>query len=1409
MAQPVTYGPMSLQMGGVTSAVDDLVHGYETLVTSLPTLSRTVMSVHAETEEMAKSLQHRTRALVDGYEYLNGLSTQMPELLLEAAATHRATLQEAMQVMGPDAEGMASQQAALDRLRGELAAISHERVIMDVLTRPAINETKRLAVLALQAELITRQPDRDRGPRPPDRQGHIGRARGQTSLTSRRHGAGTGVDAVTGNATEIMAYAGAGSSNALVSDQALLSGHIQIPKYVPGRREPGTVSGPNGAGKGGTGAESDPVGLALTSMEAGQGAVLARAVSGRMVPSVRRGSLPEELQHLNTTPSPAITASAFDRSMRPKKQPKQLDKRIAQRMAQRMAQTDEEVAALRGELRTAQSMYGKQQGKAYDKLRSIVLALQHRNNDKDLALLAAVENIMKEALGTTGRRDARDAQREQEVLEALQYLLVKEANRKPPRPQAPPRPPVQEYRVLHAAPPLEPVVISVVVPDREPLAPVPAPAPAPVPAPVLAPALVPTPVPQVVVQEVVQVPGCERELIELMQSVVQAQQRTTQGNQALILSLIHERQTEPPPPLPPALPEPVALPEPAPEPEPLPEAVAEPEVEAEPDVEVEAEPEPEPFPSYLTALGEVVLGGLLLTGPYATLPAVVAAGDRPVLRPTLGQVKAQTVMLVQTQEAVDTGVAEAATPASSAGLVTTSAALTTVVTTTEVSDRLPVLRVPVAGASFSGTSNTALPRTLAHVLEAGGVRDASGEGAGAIGGAERVWTGGAGGAEGRGEPPHMRRVASAFTLRQLNRAPQMWTNAPVSPSPAFASVPTATSAAPTVGSTLTVPVSPVPSAPLTEELISQRVAEGVQLGLREALRLLKWGVEGRSRNDKRSNRSRINSTGGGGGEGVGVVYGPRDTHPTEGRRVIRWTSTQGDKGEMAVGGVRGVSGVVGSVGASGAGAVGGAGAGAGGNSDVIRDMEESRRLALSLLQKDECSDSLSLDADYVYQHQPKGGGDRSVSSLEDEGARPLLRTLQPSEAERRKRELFGEPGEDGQGPDVFLAEGSGGIGARRGGAGVAGEAWVPLVSRVMEQSATEEVLGGQIRDAGGFGDSTRRYRGGSGGSGNSDGDSDGGGGGDELWAVDANAPLVSPGPDPAMRLLQLGQMQGGLVRTRLGADARAVFDERGGGEGDDFSSLHSRMGASQSLASLATDSGDLDPAWGGTQEPLGPGVGGGAGGVGVNAATDGTGKPLLSAVDRPVRREVGGGYGDGVYGAYGQGTQGNRGESYAAGHRSVSASGSSSSVGSGVGGGVSGIPSGIPYYKQHRAYARARGEQSSSEYNADAGGGVLAAHHMLSVLEMHQPANYARADARRALANPILGYTGYRGRMGFNGRDSGASSGVDASASVDADSSLDFTGSSVDSSLAGGGRLLRVGGASGGKGGGSMRRAWK
>lgn len=52
-------GPLSMEMGAITGAVDDLVSGYESLVTALPDVAQRVSDIQNGTEDMAKRLEVR------------------------------------------------------------------------------------------------------------------------------------------------------------------------------------------------------------------------------------------------------------------------------------------------------------------------------------------------------------------------------------------------------------------------------------------------------------------------------------------------------------------------------------------------------------------------------------------------------------------------------------------------------------------------------------------------------------------------------------------------------------------------------------------------------------------------------------------------------------------------------------------------------------------------------------------------------------------------------------------------------------------------------------------------------------------------------------------------------------------------------------------------------------------------------------------------------------------------------------------------------------------------------------------------------------------------------------------------------------------------------------------------------
>ena len=50
-------GPLALQMGSVTGAVDDLIMGYEEIVKSLPAVAEKVSQMHHGTTNLATELE--------------------------------------------------------------------------------------------------------------------------------------------------------------------------------------------------------------------------------------------------------------------------------------------------------------------------------------------------------------------------------------------------------------------------------------------------------------------------------------------------------------------------------------------------------------------------------------------------------------------------------------------------------------------------------------------------------------------------------------------------------------------------------------------------------------------------------------------------------------------------------------------------------------------------------------------------------------------------------------------------------------------------------------------------------------------------------------------------------------------------------------------------------------------------------------------------------------------------------------------------------------------------------------------------------------------------------------------------------------------------------------------------------
>ena len=437
--------------------------------------------------------------------------------------------------------------------------------------------------------------------------------------------------------------------------------------------------------------------------------------------------------------------------------------------------------------------------------------------------------------------------RDAEILRALESLLVP-----PKRVAVIDR--LHEYKVLTARSKTEiphkqapvahtvPVIVPVPAPTEvvkptsvevqtEPI-PVPeAPIPAPVPAP--APVIINVPAPPAPV-------SMEKDLIDLMRSVVDTQHQTMQGNQALILSLIHERSTPPAPvqydepseesvepPTPPRAPSPEPIVVPPPEPAPA------------------AEPAK---PAYSTAFGSVVLGGELMVGPYTTPAVVVPPALQPcVLRGVPHPVPRRAPMppVNGPTEGSSEDTVPAAEPVSAKNGVDEDNLEKDNVNTAETAvDPTPSSAITAIPAECAPEPAPPIYEGVALGLQGSGGSSTAGRG----GSQQHSTAGHTQKVDLARIPPHMRRVASDFTMRALRSTPSATTTTTGTSSAASLECKEHTTTPSSAPELLTLlqnlhtlsthtAVTP-PVVTVTPELISQKVSEGVQLGVKEALGLL-------------------------------------------------------------------------------------------------------------------------------------------------------------------------------------------------------------------------------------------------------------------------------------------------------------------------------------------------------------------------------------------------------------------------------------------------------------------------------------------------------------------------------------------------------------------------------------------
>mmetsp|Transcript_15802 Transcript_15802/g.23763 ORF Transcript_15802/g.23763 Transcript_15802/m.23763 type:complete len:1531 (+) Transcript_15802:72-4664(+) len=96
------------------------------------------------TNELAGDLEERMRNLIQGYEHLEAISTQVPVDVLNMASTHRKNLAaNAALLSKKDHDELAIQDRQLSQVRNDLTGMAYERAIIDVITRDAVLAAKR------------------------------------------------------------------------------------------------------------------------------------------------------------------------------------------------------------------------------------------------------------------------------------------------------------------------------------------------------------------------------------------------------------------------------------------------------------------------------------------------------------------------------------------------------------------------------------------------------------------------------------------------------------------------------------------------------------------------------------------------------------------------------------------------------------------------------------------------------------------------------------------------------------------------------------------------------------------------------------------------------------------------------------------------------------------------------------------------------------------------------------------------------------------------------------------------------------------------------------------------------------------------------------------------------------------
>jgi hypothetical protein len=278
--------------------------------------------------------------------------------------SHTKTLLESVQLISPEErKRLDSMQEELDRLRLDLQSLSHRRTVLDVVSRPVVNKAKRSSKQVQEKAYQT------------NRQGR-------------------------------------GAASTVTADTKIVDvdAPIPIPSYHRDRPQAGYINGNRSS-------SSSSYNRGITRVEGVRGKTL--------LPSVHTGALPLELQGLRTQPR-YINSTVNGKVGRNKA--KSSNKStigdgssglLVHQLQRRFAATDKQLSSLQTSLASTQARLDKERVQSNKKMRVLMKSLQEQQIFRDSAVLAEVEQVVREAVEAFG-----DLVSEVDILDMLSDILA-------------------------------------------------------------------------------------------------------------------------------------------------------------------------------------------------------------------------------------------------------------------------------------------------------------------------------------------------------------------------------------------------------------------------------------------------------------------------------------------------------------------------------------------------------------------------------------------------------------------------------------------------------------------------------------------------------------------------------------------------------------------------------------------------------------------------------------------------------------------------------------------------------------------------------------------------------------------------------------------------------------------------